>query len=144
MTKTCLVSIGPTTTQVFVEFYPFPEIFVSLCNQVYYNSAYDYHILLADLRKLLGLSQTSMAELTIYHKFFGRIHWIKHEVFYQGFLQQMWQNWLNLQIFADLFTFTEEILKGKLNFLCSNPKCDVVTRRGPERSTYAKTENYYF
>ena len=74
MTKTCLVSIGPKTTQVFVEFYPFPEIFVSLCNQVYYNSAYDYHILLADLRKLLGLSQTSMAELTIYHKFFGRIH----------------------------------------------------------------------
>ena len=56
----------------------------------------------------------------------------------------MWQNWLNLQIFADLFTFTEEILKGKLNFLCRNPKCDVVTRRGPERSTYAKTENYYF
>ena len=38
-------------------------------------------------------------------------HCTKNEVFYWGFLQQMWP--------ADLVTFTEESLHRKLHFLCS-------------------------
>ena len=30
-----------------------------------------------------------------------------------------------LQFPADLFTFTKEILNGKLHFLCSEVKCDI-------------------
>ena len=40
----------------------------------------------------------------------------KNEVFHQGFLQEMLPN---PQFPADLITFTEEILTGKLHFLCS-------------------------
>ena len=40
----------------------------------------------------------------------------KNEVFHQGFLQEMLPN---PQFPADLITFTEEILNGKLHFLCS-------------------------
>ena len=40
----------------------------------------------------------------------------KKEVFYYGFLQQMWPN---PQFPTDFVTFTEEILNGKTSFLCS-------------------------
>ena len=43
-------------------------------------------------------------------------HCTKNEAFHKGFIQQMW---LNLQLFADLVTFTGEILNRKLHFLCS-------------------------
>ena len=41
----------------------------------------------------------------------------KIKVFHQRFLQQIWPN---LQFPADLVNFTEEILKRKLQFFCSN------------------------
>ena len=41
---------------------------------------------------------------------------IKNKVYHKGFVQWMWPN---LQFPADLVTFTEEILYGKLYFLCS-------------------------
>ena len=34
--------------------------------------------------------------------------------------------WRNLQKTADLVTFTEEILNGKLHFLCRVPYCTVA------------------
>ena len=43
-------------------------------------------------------------------------HCTKNEIFYWGFLQQIWPN---LQEIVDLVTFTEEILNEKLYFLCS-------------------------
>ena len=43
-------------------------------------------------------------------------HCTKYEVFHEGFLQQMWPN---TQETADLVTFSEEILHGKIHFLCS-------------------------
>ena len=43
-------------------------------------------------------------------------HCMKNEVFHQGFLQQTWPN---PHFSADLVTFTEEILNGKLRCLCS-------------------------
>ena len=43
-------------------------------------------------------------------------HCTKNEVFHWGFLQWMWPN---PQVTADLVTFIEEILNGKLHFLCS-------------------------
>ena len=45
-------------------------------------------------------------------------HCTKNEIFHWGFLQWMWPN---PQEITDLVTFTEEILNGKLHFLCSKP-----------------------
>ena len=44
-------------------------------------------------------------------------HCTKSQVFHYRFLQKMWPN---PQETADLVTFTEEILNGKLHFLCSD------------------------
>ena len=41
----------------------------------------------------------------------------QNEVFYSGFLQWMWPNPRET---ADLVTFTEKFLNGKLHFLCSD------------------------
>ena len=46
---------------------------------------------------------------------FGSLH-TKNEVSHEGFLQKMWPD---PQFPADLVTFTEKILIGKLHFLCS-------------------------
>ena len=46
-------------------------------------------------------------------------HCTKNGAFHEGGLQWMW---LNPQETADLVTFTEEILYGKLHFLCNVPK----------------------
>ena len=45
------------------------------------------------------------------------IYCTKNEVFHFAFLEQMWPN---PQVSADFVTFTEEILHGKLHFLCSD------------------------
>ena len=44
------------------------------------------------------------------------LHCAKNEVFHSGFIQQIWPN---PQVAADLFTFTEKILNGKIHFMCS-------------------------
>ena len=49
------------------------------------------------------------------------MHCTKNEVFHYGFLQQMW---LKPQFPADLVTFTEEILNGRLYFLISTSQSD--------------------
>ena len=58
----------------------------------------------------------------------ARKKWAKNEVFHWGFLQQMWPN---PQETADLVTFTEEILYGKLRFCAvshhgKHPTCQAV------------------
>ena len=52
----------------------------------------------------------------IYSILIGHCTAQRNEVFHYGFLQCMWPN---PQETADFVTFTEEILNGKLHFLCS-------------------------
>ena len=53
------------------------------------------------------------------------LHCAKNEVFHSGFIQQIRPN---SQVAADLVTFTEKILNGKIHFMCSvNPNIISVT-----------------
>ena len=67
----------------------------------------------------LRICDTNSSLLTVLIKAWNRLtmHCTKNEVFHQEFLQWMWPN---LQETADLVTFTEEILNGKLRFFCSD------------------------
>ena len=56
----------------------------------------------------------SLSSLFLVLKF--TLHCTANGVFHQRFLQWMWPN---SQFPVDLLTFTEEILNGKLHFLCS-------------------------
>ena len=46
-------------------------------------------------------------------------HCAKYKVLHQGFCQWMWPN---SQFFANLDTFTDKILNGKIHFMCSKQK----------------------
>ena len=74
---------------------------------------------LVNFAKCLGtpFSQNNSGELLLHFVFMFRLTWtfhsIKNAIFHKGFLQYMWPN---PQCPADLFTFTEEIVNGKLHF----------------------------
>ena len=73
---------------------------------------------LVDLIKYLecGILPSNKRRVKRFSKW-NNIHCLKNEVFHYEFLQQMWAN---PQFPTDLVTFTEEILHGKLHFLCSD------------------------
>ena len=65
-----------------------------------------------------GKSAINLPTLVLIQSFADlEINCIKCETLHYRFLQWMWPN---LHFPADLITFTEEILKGKLHFLCSD------------------------
>ena len=71
-------------------------------------------------------------------------HYTKNEFFHQQFLQYIWPNPLKT---ADFVIFTEKILQGKLQFLCSTSHCVKRARTwsysGPYFSTFGlNTERY--
>ena len=51
--------------------------------------------------------------------------------------------WPNRQETVDLVTFTEEILNGKLHFLCS-ACCDLLNRHAPRRKQYLRANHKPF
>ena len=71
----------------------------------------------------------------------------KNEVFHKRFLQQMWPN---PQETADLVTFTEEFLNGKLFFLCSDcvitfsMLCEQYRKLSRENSTYTRPVLHWY
>ena len=69
-----------------------------------------------DKASFLWLPKKSLMENFIFVQCCYLYRYTKNEVFYYGFLQQIWPN---PQFLANFVTFNDKILNAKLDFLCS-------------------------